>query len=115
MKAVAADLETSGFRVVRLVEVVASQPWQLHVKRVKAHFPASLNARNSGFYSLVKKYSLKSHDAMDVGPFQRVQGNSELKSILRRRAQTSILCSAQPQQPVQYFPQRRHRHINLCL
>jgi hypothetical protein len=68
LKAVAADLETSGFRVVGIEKVVAKQAWRLHVERVEAHTPVSLNARNNELYLLAEKYSLVSYDGMDVGP-----------------------------------------------
>ncbi len=68
LKAVAADLEGSGFRVVGIVKVAAKQAWRLHVERIEVHTPASLNARNNDLYLLVEKHSLASYDGMDVGP-----------------------------------------------
>jgi hypothetical protein len=68
LKQAAADLEAAGYRIVSIEKVAAKEVFRLHVERVEAHTPASLNARNTEFYSLAAKYSLASCDGMDVGP-----------------------------------------------
>jgi hypothetical protein len=68
LKQAAADLEASGYRIVGIEKVTNKQFFRLHVERVEAHTPASLNARNDEFYWIAEKYSLASYDGMDVGP-----------------------------------------------
>ena len=68
LKHAATDLEAMGYRVVGIAPGAGRQVFRLHVERVEAHTPASLNARNNEFYALAEKYSLASYDGMDVGP-----------------------------------------------
>jgi hypothetical protein len=68
LKLASKELEASGYRIVQLDAVGDKQRFRLHVERVEAHTPASLNARNIEFYALAEKYSIASYDGMDVGP-----------------------------------------------
>lgn len=68
LKRAAAELEASGFRVVNLEAVSGKQVFRLHVDRVEAHTPISLNLRNTEFYEFAEKHSIASYDGMDVGP-----------------------------------------------
>jgi hypothetical protein len=70
LKLAASDLQAQGYRVVGIASVAGKDTFRLHVERVEAHTPASLNDRNNELYALATKYGLASYDGMDVGPVQ---------------------------------------------
>jgi hypothetical protein len=72
LQAAAKELQAAGYRVVGVQQVGAKQLFRLHVERVEAHTPISLNARNSEFYAFAEKHALASYDGMDVGPAPEV-------------------------------------------
>ena len=64
----ATELQATGYRVVGISAVPGQERLRLHVERVEAHTPISLNARNQEFYALAARLSIASYDGMDVGP-----------------------------------------------
>jgi hypothetical protein len=64
----AAELSSSGYRVVKLYRTDDGSTFFLHVERVEHHTPASLDARNQQLYDLAERHGLASYDGMDVGP-----------------------------------------------
>ena len=62
------ELQSAGYRIVGIEQFQKDQRLRLHVERVEAHTPATLNARNQEFYALAERLSLASYDGMDVGP-----------------------------------------------
>jgi hypothetical protein len=62
------ELQATGYRVVGIAPVPGQERFRLHVERVEAHTPMSLNVRNQEFYALADRLSIASYDGMDVGP-----------------------------------------------
>ncbi|MEO8022822.1 ribonuclease E inhibitor RraB [Polaromonas sp.] len=68
LKGAATELQSLGYRIVNL-EAVQDRPlFKLHVERIEAHTPESLNLRNMQFYEFAEKRAIGSYDGMDVGP-----------------------------------------------
>jgi len=64
----AKELQSAGYRLVGIEQFQNDQRLRLHVERVEAHTPASLNARNQELYALAERLGLDLYDGMDVGP-----------------------------------------------
>ena len=62
------ELQVTGYRVVGIEQFQNDRRLRLHVERVEAHTPASLNARNQELYALAERFGLDLYDGMDVGP-----------------------------------------------
>jgi hypothetical protein len=62
------ELQSAGYRVVGIEQFQNEPRLRLHVERVEAHTPATLNARNQELYALAERLALASYDGMDVGP-----------------------------------------------
>ena len=62
------ELQSAGYRIVGIEQFQGDQRLRLHVERVEAHTPATLNARNQELYALAERLGLASYDGMDVGP-----------------------------------------------
>jgi len=58
-------LVKDGYRYVALRR---NLDWMLHVERVEAHSPESLDARNAQLYELAEEFGVDCYDGMDVGP-----------------------------------------------
>lgn len=67
LQVAAKELQEAGYRVVG-IQQVALQRFRLHVERIEAHTPSSLDARNGELYAFAEKHQLASYDGMDVGP-----------------------------------------------
>lgn len=68
LKGAAKELQTMGYRIVNLDAVQGRPLFRLHIERVEAHTPESLNLRNVQFYEFAEKRAIGSYDGMDVGP-----------------------------------------------
>lgn len=68
LKGGAAELQLLGYRVVNLEAVQGRPLFRLHIERVEAHTPESLDVRNKQFYEFAEKRGIGSYDGMDVGP-----------------------------------------------
>jgi hypothetical protein len=64
----ARELQSAGYRVVGIEQFKNDQRLRLHVERVEAHTPASLDARNQELYAFAERFRLDLYDGMDVGP-----------------------------------------------
>ena len=64
----ATELQTMGYRIANLDAVQGRPLFRLHIERVEAHTPESLNLRNVQFYEFAEKRAIGSYDGMDVGP-----------------------------------------------
>ena len=62
------ELQVTGYRVVGIEQFQNDRRLRLHVERVEAHTPASLNSRNQELYALAERFGLDLYDGMDVGP-----------------------------------------------
>ena len=68
LKNAAGELSASGYRVVSVQRVEAKNLYRLHIERIEAHTPVTLNERNGEFYAFAEKHAIASYDGMDVGP-----------------------------------------------
>jgi hypothetical protein len=68
LRKAAAELASAGYRIVSVERVERRPVFRLHVERVEAHTPSTLNVRNGQFYELAARYGIASYDGMDVGP-----------------------------------------------
>lgn len=68
LKRAGTELQGLGYRVVGIEQSAKKRGYRLHVERVEAHSPASLDVRNGELYALAERYALSSYDGMDVGP-----------------------------------------------
>ena len=64
----AKELQSAGYRLVAIEQFQNDPRLRLHVERVEAHTPASLDARNQELYALAERLGLDLYDGMDVGP-----------------------------------------------
>jgi hypothetical protein len=71
LNALANHLRIEGYSFVRLFQIEQdnklSDDFLLHMEKIEKHSVESLNSRNMQFYSLIKKFGIKSYDGMDVG------------------------------------------------
>lgn len=68
LKGAATEFQSTGYRIVNLDAVQGRPFFRLHIERVEAHTPESLNVRNNQFYEFAEKRGIGSYDGMDVGP-----------------------------------------------
>jgi len=73
LEAVVPALEAQGYRLVDIYLSDKEDPrdddhWWLHVEKVEAHSPDSLDQRNRQLYQFAEDHGLDSYDGMDVGP-----------------------------------------------
>jgi hypothetical protein len=62
------ELSAAGYRVVGVKKVEGRDLYRLHVERIEAHTPLTLNERNNEFYAFAEKRAIALYDGMDVGP-----------------------------------------------
>jgi hypothetical protein len=68
LKQAAGELAAAGYRVVSVQKVEGRNLYRLHIERIEAHTPSTLNQKNNEFYAFAEKHSIASYDGMDVGP-----------------------------------------------
>jgi hypothetical protein len=68
LKPLADHLASIGYRVVGIYATDDGSTNFLHVERVEAHTPKSLDELNTSFYALAERFGLDTYDGMDVGP-----------------------------------------------
>jgi hypothetical protein len=61
-------LVADGYDLVRLEQTDDETSFVLHVERIEAHTPQSLDARNREFERLAEQHGVADYDGMDVGP-----------------------------------------------
>lgn len=64
----ATHLQDQGYRFVSIYPTDDDSTCFLHVEKVEAHTPESLDERNQQFYAFAERHGLERYDGMDVGP-----------------------------------------------
>ena|SRR5688572_8658740 len=72
LREVAPVLQAQGYELVDIFPGEKQGPeapdeWWLHVEKLEAHTPASLDMRNQMLYAFARAHGLASYDGMDVG------------------------------------------------
>ena len=68
LERLAGHLASQGYRVVSVHPTDDGVTNVLHVERVEAHTPQSLDERNASFHALAERFGVETYDGMDVGP-----------------------------------------------
>ena len=69
LEACADRLAEQGYHLVEISEGDESDdPWTLHVEKIEAHSPDTLDRRNHELAAIAEEMGLSSYEGMDVGP-----------------------------------------------